>query len=272
MKRQAAVAGHFYMGDRDGLQRQVSDMVEDQQQKVKVLGAVCPHAGFIYSGKVAGAVYSRIQWPSCIILIGPNHTGLGERFAIMSKGQWEFPTHTFDIDESMAEMLVKSSVLLKDDPIAHSYEHSLEVQLPFVAHFSTDVKIVPITVLHASIQECNQVGTAIARVVQMAITNKDVKDVVIIASSDMSHYVTDQEARYKDNLAIEKILNMDPEGLYKVVREEHITMCGVLPVAVMLYACIELGATKTELVKYTTSAETSGDYNHVVGYAGMLIR
>ncbi|MBF0536931.1 MAG: AmmeMemoRadiSam system protein B [Nitrospirae bacterium] len=277
MKRQAAVAGHFYKGSRDELQHQVRGVVQDSQEKVKVFGMVSPHAGLIYSGRVAGAAYSRIQWPSHIILIGPNHTGLGERFALMSSGKWEIPTHTFDIDEAMADMLLKHSVFIKDDPIAHYYEHSLEVQLPFVAHFlsaaaSADLKIVPITMLHASLQECNQVGITIARVIQMAIAEGIATSVVIVASSDMSHYVTEEQARYKDNLAIEKILAMDPEGLYEVVQDAHISMCGVMPVTIMLYACMELGASKAELVKYETSAETSGDYNHVVGYAGMLIK
>ncbi|KJU82501.1 Mediator of ErbB2-driven cell motility (Memo)-like domain protein [Candidatus Magnetobacterium bavaricum] len=277
MKRQAAVAGHFYRGRSDELQDQVKGFVQDTKDKDKVFGLVSPHAGLIYSGRVAGATYSRVSMPGNIILVGPNHTGMGERFALMSSGKWEIPTHTFDIDEDMANMLLKHSVFLKDDPIAHYYEHSLEVQLPFIAHFlastpSADVKIVPITMLHASLQECNQVGITIARVIQMARSAGLVTDVVIVASSDMSHYVTEEQARYKDNLALEKILAMDPEGLYEVVHNENISMCGAMPVTVMLYACMELGATRAELVKYETSAETSGDYSHVVGYAGVLIK
>ncbi|MBF0336237.1 MAG: AmmeMemoRadiSam system protein B [Nitrospirae bacterium] len=277
MKRQAAVAGHFYKGISEELQLQVKGFVRDDEQKDKVFGIVSPHAGLIYSGRVAGATYSRVRLPDNIILIGPNHTGMGERFALMSRGQWEIPAHTFSINEGIADMLLEHSVFLKDDPIAHYYEHSLEVQLPFIAHFlstaqSPDVRIVPITMLHATLQECNQAGITIARVIRMAIAAKIATDVVIVASSDMSHYVTEEQARYKDNLAMEKILAMDPEGLYKVVHDENISMCGAMPVTVMLYACMELGATRAELVKYETSAETSGDYNHVVGYAGVLVK
>ncbi len=276
MKRQAAVAGHFYKGTSEELQHQVKGLVQDDARKEKVFGIVTPHAGLIYSGRVAGATYSRVRLPDNIILIGTNHTGTGERFALMSKGQWEIPTHTFSINEGIADMLLKHSVFLKDDPIAHYYEHSLEVQLPFIAHFlsaaqSPDVSIVPITMLHATLQECNQVAITIAGVIRMAIAQKLATDIVIVASSDMSHYVTEEQARYKDNLALEKILAMDPEGLYEVVHEENISMCGAMPVTVMLYACMELGATRAELVKYETSAETSGDYNHVVGYAGVLV-
>ncbi|MBF0317397.1 MAG: AmmeMemoRadiSam system protein B [Nitrospirae bacterium] len=277
MKRQAAVAGHFYKGRSDELQYQVKGFVQYDADKSKVFGLVSPHAGLVYSGRVAGATYSRISMPDNVILIGPNHTGMGERFALMSRGKWEIPTHTFDINGDIADILLKHSVFLKDDPIAHYYEHSLEVQLPFIAYFlpsvpSRDVKIVPVTMLHASLQECNQVGITIARAIQMARSQGLVTDVVIVASSDMSHYVTEEQARQKDNLALQKILSMDPEGLYEIVREENISMCGVMPVTVMLYACMELGATRAELVKYETSAETSGDYSHVVGYAGVLIK
>ncbi|NOZ24739.1 MAG: AmmeMemoRadiSam system protein B [Nitrospirae bacterium] len=267
MIRKPAVAGQFYPGTPEGLTGQVSQYIVEARRE-PVIGAVCPHAGLIYSGSVAGAVYSRIQTPETFVLLGPNHTGLGEKISLMHSGTWEIPTGSFHIDERLAHRIYMAAPeLISKDARAHMFEHSLEVQLPFIAYFSTDVKIVPITFMQASLEECEAAGTAVAKAVRETGSR-----VTIIASSDMSHYVPEAEARYLDGLAIEHILSLDPEGLYRTVLSRGISMCGYLPVTAMLYAAVELGAFTAELIKYTTSAEVSGDYDQVVGYAGIVVK
>ncbi len=267
MTRKPAVAGQFYHGTPEGLRGQVAQfMVEAARERV--IGAVCPHAGLIYSGAVAGAVYSRIETPETFILLGPNHTGLGEKISLMHSGVWEIPTGSFSIDERLAHRIYMAApALISKDARAHMFEHSLEVQLPFIAYSGTEVKIVPITFMHVSLDECEAAGRAIAGAV-----SETGRRVTIIASSDMSHYVPEQEAKYLDGLAIEHILSLDPVGLYRTVLSRSISMCGYLPVTTMLYAALELGAASAELIRYATSADVSGDYDHVVGYAGIIVK
>jgi AmmeMemoRadiSam system protein B len=216
---------------------------------------------------VAGAVYSSIQFPETFILLGPNHTGFGMMASIMSSGEWEIPTGIFKIDETLSTKIIQKAPLITEDVQAHIFEHSLEVQLPFIAYFSETVKIVPITVMQASLEECRKIGEGIADAV------KEVDyDVVIAASSDMSHYEPDDVARKLDSLAINEALNLNPEGLYNIVHKERISMCGFLPVTIMLYAAKALGAKEARLVKYATSGDISGDYEQVVGYAGVIVK
>ncbi len=266
MKRKPAVAGQFYPDSPTDLSRQVEDFITPDAEKEEAIGIVSPHAGLIYSGRVAGEVYSRVSMPHTVILIGPNHTGIGRPVSIMSSGSWQMPTGELKINEEIAGRLKEKSGLIEEDATAHEMEHSIEVQLPFILHFSQEVMIVPIMLMHDSLDICRQVGEAIADVI-----NESKYPILIAASSDMSHYETDTIARRKDNTAIEKVLNMDPEGLYTTVINEHISMCGILPVATMLYAAKKLGAKESVLVKYMTSGEVSGDFNQVVGYAGMII-
>jgi AmmeMemoRadiSam system protein B len=266
MKRKPAVAGQFYPASSQDLSRQVEGFITLDAGKEDAIGVVSPHAGLIYSGKVAGEVYSRIRIPHTVILIGPNHTGIGRPVSIMSAGSWQIPTGEFSIDEDVAGRLKEKTSLIEEDTTAHMMEHSIEVQLPFIFHFLQDVMIVPIMVMHDSLEICRQVGVAIADVIKESNS-----PILIVASSDMSHYETDITARRKDNMAIKRILEMDPEGLYSTVINEKISMCGIVPVATMLYAAKRLGAKKSRLVKYMTSGEISGDYGHVVGYAGMII-
>lgn len=267
MHRKAAVAGQFYYGTASRLKSQVEKYIIKDAAKEKVIGIVSPHAGLMYSGHVAGAVYSSIQFPKTFILIGPNHTGLGAKVSIMTSGQWEIPIGIFSIDEDLSKKILQKSTYLSDDMQAHIFEHSLEVQLPFIAYFSETVKIVPITVMYSSLEECKEIGEGIAD----AIREVDY-DVIVTASSDMSHYETDKTARRLDNLAIREVLNLNPEGLYEVVHEQGISMCGVLPVTIMLYAAKALGAKEARLIRYATSGDVSGDYERVVGYAGMIIK
>ncbi|MBI3593192.1 MAG: AmmeMemoRadiSam system protein B [Nitrospirae bacterium] len=267
MRRAPAVAGQFYHGAASRLKTQVGQYVVEDAAKEKAIGIVSPHAGLMYSGHVAGAVYSSISFPQTFILIGPNHTGLGAEVSIMASGEWEIPTGTFQIDERLAGSIIKKVSLISEDTKAHMFEHSLEVQLPFLSYFSDTVKIVPITVMSASLEDCRAIGEGLAGVIKEAGY-----DVVIAASSDMSHYVPDEVARRLDNLAIKEILNLNPEGLYKTVVSEQISMCGFIPATIMLYAAKALGARAARLVKYATSGDVSGDYEHVVGYAGIVVK
>ena len=267
MKRTAAVAGQFYQGTSDRLTQQVGQYIDNDLTREEVLGIMVPHAGLMYSGIVAGAVYSSIKFPNTFIMIGPNHTGLGPAISLMESGEWEIPTGVFEIDRKLAARIALNTPKVVRDSQAHTFEHSLEVQLPFVAYFSREVKIVPIAMLSASFEECLELAEGIANAVRDAAY-----PVVIVASSDMSHYVPDKVARQKDMLAIEKILAIDPEGLYETVRRQRISMCGVLPATVMLSAAKLLGAGSARLVKYATSGDVSGDYESVVGYAGVVVR
>ncbi len=267
MKRQPAVAGQFYESSPSRLAKQVNEYIEAAAVKESAVGIVSPHAGLMYSGRVAGALYSRIKFPHTFILIGPNHTGIGRPVSIMSSGVWQMPTGEVKIDKDLAMLIRRYSSVTEEDSLAHQMEHSLEVQLPFILHFSSTVNIVPITVMSISLDICRGIGEALAD----AIKGSDYP-VMIIASSDMSHYETDSTARTKDRMAIERVKALDPEGLYNTVRKERISMCGVIPATIMLFAACKLGASESELVKYMTSGEVSGDYDYVVGYAGIIVR
>ena len=266
MKRKPAVAGQFYPASSLDLSRQVNDFITPDAEKEDAIGIISPHAGLIYSGEVAGEVYSRIRIPHTVILLGPNHTGIGRPVSIMSSGSWQLPTGELNINAEIAERLTEKTGLIEEESAAHTMEHSLEVQLPFILHFSADTMIVPIIMMSDSLDVCREVGEAFADVI-----NETDHPVLIAASSDMSHYETDTTARRKDNMAIEKILDIDPQGLYATVINENISMCGIIPVATMLYAARKLGAKESRLVKYMTSGDRSGDYDQVVGYAGMII-
>lgn len=267
MKRSPSVSGQFYYDTASKLTDQVGQYIDKNAKKERVTGIVSPHAGLMYSGAVAGAVYSAIDFPETFILLGPNHTGLGSRISIMESGEWEIPTGIFQIDEKISYKIAMSVPIAAKDAKAHMFEHSLEVQLPFIAYFSQNVKIVPIVMLSATVEECRMLGEGIAEAVKFANY-----PVVVAASSDMSHYVPDNVARQKDKKAVDRILALDPEGLYEVVIKEKISMCGYLPATAMLFAAKALGARSARLVKYSTSAEVSGDYDHVVGYAGIVLR
>lgn len=267
MRRTPAVAGQFYQDTASKLNQQVSQYINENAIKEHAIGILSPHAGLIYSGAVAGEVFSSIEFPETFILFGPNHTGLGAKVAIMPSGEWEIPTGIFEIDEKLSNKISRHLPEITSDSQAHAFEHSLEVQLPFIAHFKKNVRIVPIAIMSASINECRALGEGIAKSI------KDVNyPVIILASSDMSHYVSEETARQKDKNAIDMIKALNPEGLYETVIKEKITMCGYLPATVMLFAAKALGAREAKLIKYSTSGEVSGDYDQVVGYAGMIVK
>ncbi len=264
--RKPFVAGQFYEAKPSSLRKQVEGYINRDMPKKESIAIVAPHAGFIYSGAVAGSVYSSVVIPERLILLGPNHTGLGASVSVYAEGLWETPIHNFKVDAKLAKEIIAGCLYCKADSIAHNFEHSLEVHLPFIACLKEDVRIVPIAVMRATLEECASIGHTIAEVIKSSDTKT-----MIIASSDMSHYVSEEVARSLDALAIEKILAMDPKGLYEIVFHNRISMCGVLPVTIMLFAANALGAKGASLVRYSTSAEISGDFKHVVGYAGIVV-
>ncbi len=265
--RQPAVAGRFYPGDPHDLRADVESYLSPQQKTTSAVGCIVPHAGYMYSGHVAGAVYAGLDLPQRCIVLCPNHTGVGHPLAIMSQGAWETPLGLLSIDSPLAEAIKRRFPLLTDDAIAHRAEHAAEVQLPFLQVRKPDCTFVPIALGTSRYEILEALGIAIADAV-LELGDR----VLLIASSDMNHYENDAVTRQKDAKAIERILVMDARGLFDVVMNENISMCGFGPAVVMLVAARRLGATETELIRYATSGDISGDRERVVGYAGIVVR
>jgi hypothetical protein len=241
-------------------------LAEDGEKIEGALGCVAPHAGYMYSGHVAGAVFARLPKRSTYVILCPNHTGRGAPLAIMSSGEWLTPLGRVPIRSELAQALRRSCHLLIEDAQAHEDEHALEVQLPFLQRSVGRFEIVPIAVGVGGYSALEALGHSIAQAVKPTA-----EETLVIASSDMNHFEPDGLTREKDSMAIEKMLALDPAGLYEVVRRERITMCGVGPAIAMLTAAKDLGAQQAELIKYATSADTSGDRETVVGYAGIIV-
>jgi MEMO1 family protein len=267
MIRQPAVAGQFYPGTAAQLKKMIGSFVEKDAEKTDVIGLLAPHAGYIYSGPVAGQVISRIKFSDTFIIIGPSHTGEGKPYSIMAEGSWKTPLGDVQIDTELAKKILSVSTYLKEDSLAHVYEHSIEVQVPFLQYFKPDVKIVPIILSSAPGEVYKAIGKEIVRALRELK-----REAVILASSDMNHYESQTITQKKDKQAIEAMLNMDPDELLKRIEAQRITMCGYAPAIVLMTAAREIGGAKAELVKYQTSGDSSGDYNAVVGYAGILFK
>jgi len=267
MIRPPAVAGRFYSSDPKELARDVDSYVNGESEKIAALGCVVPHAGYIYSGQVAGAVYSSLQIPPRIILLGPRHYPRGESLAILTEGSWQTPFGEAQIDSTLARELAHAYPRLREDAVAHESEHSLEVQLPFLQRLVPDFRFVPVVLGTDRYPVLEELGRAVAHVVAAQAA-----PVLVIASSDMNHYESDAVTRVKDQMAIARILALDPRGLYDTVRSEGISMCGYAATVAMLAAVLELGAQEAQLIRYATSGDISGDYDKVVGYAGIVIK
>jgi len=264
--RQPAVAGRFYPRDSRALLAEVQSYLSPQGAPVAALGCVVPHAGYMYSGHVAGAVFARLDLPSRCILMCPNHTGMGHPLAIMTNGAWQTPLGRVTIDAELANNLQNQFKALKEDSDAHRAEHAAEVELPFLQTLKPSLSFVPIALGTGRYGILESLGNAIAEVIS---TRRE--RILILASSDMNHYENDQITRIKDHKAIDEILALNPRGLYDVVMKEDISMCGFGPTVAMLTAARSLGVTKAELVKYATSGDVSSDRNRVVGYAGIIV-
>lgn len=266
MIRQPVVANSFYPGDPHQLQAVVTSCLTNHRSPAqKALAVISPHAGYIYSGKLAGKTLSSVTIPKTVVLLGPNHTGIGPQISL-SRSNWATPLNTVACNIELSEKLLQNCDIITSDESAHSREHSLEVQLPFLQTLQPDLSIVPLTISSISFEHCSIVAKAIAQ----AITQSS-EDILIVASNDMSHFLSKEEAGKVDRLAISKVLELTPEELYKTVIGNNISMCGVIPVTVALLASIEMGAKKCNLIDYTDSSEVSGDIGSVVGYAGLTI-
>jgi MEMO1 family protein len=273
--RTPAVAGRFYPGQADELLRDVREYTSaidggSEAGHVRGIGCVAPHAGYIYSGAVAGAVYSRLEIPAHCVILCPNHTGKGRPLAVMASTAWQTPLGEVAADAEMGARLLRRFPVLEEDSAAHRGEHAIEVQLPFLQAQQPELQIAPITVGTSNFDVLRGLGEALADVIGEVEEDRKEK-VLIVASSDMNHYEPDAVTRVKDHKAIERVLAMDARGLWEVVMNEDITMCGFGPTIVMLTAAKLLGATSATLVKYATSGDVSGDYESVVGYAGIIV-
>jgi len=266
--RQPAVAGRFYPASPQRLRAEIESYTaaEATEAKLPALGCVVPHAGYVYSGHVAGAVYRRLELPQRFVILCPNHTGMGEPLAIMSRGVWRTPLGDAAIDDELADELKRRMPLLSEDEQAHLTEHALEVQLPFLQQLDPDFRFVPIAVGTGNFEVLSALGVALGNALA-----QHRERVLIIASSDMNHFESDGVTRVKDRRAIDQMLALDARGLYDVVREGHISMCGYGPAVAMLTAARKLGASRADLIRYATSGDVSGDQDSVVGYAGIAV-
>lgn len=265
MIRHPAVAGQFYPGTKPALQKEVERYLSKGTDKIRAIGVISPHAGYTYSGSVAGATLSTVEFEDTCIIMGPNHTGEGKSFSIMTEGTWRTPLGDCEIDSELAKSILGNSEYLQEDEKAHRYEHSVEVQIPFLQILKGGFKIVPMVLSHAKVEVYKKIGRSIAR------SLKEKHMATIIASSDMTHYEPQDIAKEKDEKAIDAILNLDEENLMTIIGNYGISMCGYAPSCVMLAASKELGAKNAKLIKYQTSGDVTGDYDAVVGYAGVVV-
>lgn len=262
--RTPAVAGQFYPSSKKDLARELSHCFAGVPAKERrVLGAVVPHAGYIYSGNTAAYVYSSLPVVDTFILVGPNHTGYGSPVSV-SSDSWSTPLGEVKADIEFIKALPKR--IIDPDDAAHKYEHSIEVQLPFLQHMFHDFKIVPVCLGMQDEETAIEVGQEIAEAVRKAD-----KRCVIIASSDFTHFKPDNVARDDDAYCIKAILDLDVPEFYRRLFERTASVCGYGPIAAMLTATKELGARNAALLKYSTSGDTTGDFTSVVGYAGIVV-
>lgn len=277
--RQPAVAGSFYASDLKSLNTQIENSflhkigpgeipLAISKRKRNIIGLVSPHAGYMYSGPVAANGFYKIALdgkPDTIIILGPNHQGFGENISIMVEGKWKTPLGELEIDTDIAENILKNSKIIKIDNKAHQYEHSIEVQLPFIQYiFGKNIKFVPICMTRQDINTDIEIAQSICSSVSD-------KNILIIASSDFTHYEPQEYAKNVDKQAINAILEFNPKKLYDMIYHQNLTMCGPGPITVMLIVCKTLGAKKVELLKYATSGDVSGMYDQVVGYASLMV-
>ncbi|MHB8123625.1 MAG: AmmeMemoRadiSam system protein B [Desulfuromonadaceae bacterium] len=266
MQRQPAVAGQFYPGSEDKLRDTLSRLIAEKRSPQQVKGVVSPHAGYVYSGAIAGALFSQVAIPATVLIVGPNHHGTGAAAALYPDGEWLTPLGAVAINSRLNSLLLRHTPYIRSDSVAHQLEHSLEVQLPFIQYLRPDVTISAICLGHGDYAQLRDIGQGIA-----AAISEYGGDVLIVASSDMTHYESAVSARLKDEIALERALALDGKGLLDICHSRRITMCGVVPATVMIEAALQLGATKAELVAYGTSGDVTGDDLQVVGYAAVTV-
>lgn len=266
MIRKPVAAGNFYPGTKSILEEELAKYIDVAAERKKVIGLVSPHAGYIFSGGCAGKGFGAITVPGIVIILGVNHYGFGHPFAVDGHDSWQTPLGAAEVHKELRDKLVKDSKIFGIDNNASIKEHSLEVQVPFVQYLNPQAKILPITIAGGDVQRLKTAGKEIA-----ALIKDNAGDILLVASTDMSHYISEERAREKDKLAIDKIRELDPEGLMNTVARERISMCGAAPTAIMLAAALELGARKSEMIYYTHSGKVLGDNDRVVAYLSMIV-
>jgi AmmeMemoRadiSam system protein B len=264
--RPPAVAGQFYEGRAKELERSVRSYLQSGgEAPVRAFGAIVPHAGYVYSGPVAGAVFARLEITESVVILCPNHTGRGAAAALDPSDAWETPLGEVPLDRALARRLLTLAPSIREDAAAHRREHSLEVQLPFLQVLRPDVRVVPVCLGAPDLELCREVGTAVAGL------GAEGEAPLVLASSDMNHYESREVGRRKDDMALERIEAMDPEGLFATVVSRSISMCGFLPATALLFAARTAGAARARVVARRDSGDETGDTDSVVGYAGVLV-
>ncbi len=268
MHRSCAVADQFYPGNPATLEKLVAELTPTypNEKRQKALAVLSPHAGYVYSGGVAGETLSSVEIPEDVLLMGPNHQGMGAPASLMESGDWAMPMGNVPINETLATFVLEHSNLVEADILAHKFEHSLEVQVPFLQYLQPDLTLTPLVISHFPYNSLHELGKSIAAAIAAFG-----KPVLMVASTDMTHYESRQQAEKKDKLALDQILSLNPKSLYETVVGNRISMCGIMPSTIALIASLELGASKAEIIRYTDSGEASGDTHQVVGYAGVVI-
>lgn len=267
--REPAVAGRFYPGSPAEVAEAVAALYREVGGATAedAVAVMCPHAGWIYSGRLAAQTLGGVRVPERVVVLCPNHTGRGARIAVMTEGAWRVPGAVVPVDAPLAAAIVREASGIRGaraDDSAHAREHAIEVLLPLLHARQPALRIVPIVVGGLASDECAALGDAIARAIGDL-------DVLVVASSDMSHYLPERETRRRDRAALDALVTGDPEALVEAVEAHDVSMCGVLPAAAMLAYARARGAGAPRLVGYTTSGEASGDYDRVVGYAGVVV-
>jgi len=267
LDRRPVVAGQFYPDDPDTLMGVVRSFLAKAKPRTEpTILAMAPHAGYVFSGRLAGETLGSANLGGTVLLLGPNHTGMGAPLALWSQGRWHIPGGHVAVDDALAQALLEAEPSLRADTAAHLREHSLEVLLPFLYALRPHTRIVPVAVADPRPQVLAGTASRMAEVLRGWPER-----VSIVVSSDMNHFADETTTRRVDRLAIDRILALDPMGLYGTVREHGISMCGVLPMTLGLHLAMMLGATTAQEVGYATSADASGDSSRVVGYCGVLV-
>ncbi|MBN2067855.1 MAG: AmmeMemoRadiSam system protein B [Candidatus Diapherotrites archaeon] len=256
--RTESVAGSFYPKEKKALAEQIKGFFKGLPKEKKTSYVIAPHAGYIYSGKVAAHSFNALQESKCFAILSPNHTGMGERISVSAADEWQTPLGKIPVDKKAREKLLAALGIEADD-IAHVQEHSIEVQIPFLQHQFKEFKILPITIMTQNMGELKQLGGTLA----------ELKGISIVASSDFTHFEPVESAREKDLAAIEKVKKLDLEGFHKMVMERKLSICGHAPIAALMQCCREKGIRQGKLFKYDSSATASHDEMNVVGYAAI---
>lgn len=279
--RRPTVAGQFYESNAEALRSQIKSSflsplgpgklpeINTHNHPRSIVGLVCPHAGYMYSGAVAASAYFELAsdgTPDTVVILGPNHTGYGIALSLMRKGVWQTPLGSVEVDSKMADAVLHETSVVGVDELAHRYEHSIEVQLPYLQYlYGNSFKLLPICFKLQDYESAVEVGRALVEVL-------DASNAIVIASSDMTHYEPQKTASAKDHKALKSVLEMDAKGFYDTIETQNITACGYGPIAALITYAKGVNAKEAKLLNYRNSGDVSGDYSSVVGYAAVSFK